>query len=73
MKRSEQIHPKLPKRPIFGEDIDLRHVKIKPLCLPPESIKIDIDENERAEFIGQLIDVFEDFLEEKDACKAAVA
>lgn len=65
MKRSEQIHPKLPKRPIFGEDIDLRHVKIKPLCLPPESIKIDIDENERAEFIGQLIDVFEDFLEEK--------
>ncbi len=32
MKRSEQTHPKLPKEPIFGEGIDMRHVKIKPLC-----------------------------------------
>ena len=33
--------------------------------LNPESVKIDIDEGERAEFVGQLIDIFEDFLEEK--------
>ena len=31
MKRSEQTRPKLPNGPIFGADIDLRHVKIKRL------------------------------------------